>query len=68
MTLLCLKSFANRCCFKNYGQSRYQTLKTQTIRKCVNYVTYSKYFVTLSEVNRIIIVSQKFFQYLKYKK
>jgi hypothetical protein len=30
-----------------------------------NYVTYSKNVITLSEVNRIIIVSQKFFQNFK---
>jgi uncharacterized protein YjbJ (UPF0337 family) len=34
----------------------------------VDYATYFKNFVTLSEVNRIIIVSQKFFQNLKFKK
>jgi uncharacterized protein YjbJ (UPF0337 family) len=34
----------------------------------VDYATYFKYFVTLSEVNRIIIVSQKSFQNLKSKK
>ena len=34
----------------------------------MDYATYFKYFVTLSEVNRIIIVSQKFFQNLKSKK
>jgi len=34
----------------------------------VDYATYFKNFVTFSEVNRIIIVSQKFFQNLKFKK
>jgi uncharacterized protein YjbJ (UPF0337 family) len=34
----------------------------------VDYVTYFQNYVTLSEVNRIIIVSQKFFQNLKSKK
>ena len=34
----------------------------------MDYATYFKNFVTLSEVNRIIIVSQKFFQNLKSKK
>jgi len=34
----------------------------------VDYATYFQNFVTLSEVNRIIIISQKFFQNLKFKK
>ena len=62
------KSFANRSCRKNYGPSRYETLKAQTNLKGVNYVTYFKDYVTFSEVNRINIVSQFFIQNLKYKK
>ena len=34
----------------------------------MNYVTYFQNFVTLSEINIIIIVSQDFFQNLKFKK
>ena len=34
----------------------------------MDYATYFQNFVTLSLVNRIIIVSQKFFQNLKFKK
>jgi uncharacterized protein YjbJ (UPF0337 family) len=34
----------------------------------MNYVTYFKIFVTLSEVDRITFISQKFFQNLKFKK
>jgi len=58
------KSFANRSCRKNYGPSRYETLKAQTTLKGINYVTYFKDYVTFSEVNRINIVSQ-FFSKLK---
>jgi uncharacterized protein YjbJ (UPF0337 family) len=61
-------SFANRTCCKNCGQSRGVTLKTQATQNSVNYITYFQNFATLSEVNRIIIVSRKFFHYLKSEK
>jgi hypothetical protein len=39
-----------------------ETIMTQTTLKGINYVTYFKDYVTFSEVNRIIIVSQFFFK------